>query len=293
MKKPILILLFLVFAKFISAQQPVDTVTEKALDAVDPAVIAKKAKAENNGSGTYMAVEIQPEFAGPGTLFQFISNNLHYPVNAAKNHIQGKVIVQFVVEITGEVNNVTVLRSVSPDLDEEPVRVIKFTTWHPGIQNGRKVRVRFALPITFSIATPPASNTTALNPSNNSSDADLLGQTGSGAKPENSYIDNQIFTAVENKPNYPGGWDKLNDYINLYLKQVHNQYEGNVVMQFVVEKDGTLSNLKILRGINPDADALAVTIMKNCTKFNPGMQNGHVVRCYYTIAMKFTVQPSE
>ena len=49
----------------------------------------------------------------------------------------------------------------------------------------------------------------------------------------------------------------------------------------------------MLRGINPDEDALAITIMKNADKFNPGMQNGYPVRCYYTVVLKFTAMPSE
>ena len=298
-------MLYMMLAIFAKAQQPVDTATEKALDAVDPTVILRKFEAEHKDTTNFTAVEIQASFAGPGTIFQFIANNLNYPANAAKNHIQGKVIIQFTVQTSGAVDKVTVLRSVSPDLDNEAVRVIKLSIWHPAVQNGRKIAVNFAIPITFKITQPVSNNviaesklatdTSAQETPKTTSDNDLLNQSNPQAtqKPDFSINPNIIFTAVENPPNYPGGSEKLHDYVDLYLKHVHNQYEGQEIVQFVVEKDGSLSNLKVLRGINPDADALAITIMKNCPKFNPGMQNGHVVRVYYTVALKFTTQPSE
>jgi len=95
-------------------------------------------------------VEQQPAF--PGNLNQFLRDNIHYPTVAQENGIQGKVIVQFVVEANGSISDVRVVRSVDPSLDKEAVRVVKsMPKWSPGKQNGQAVRVRFTLPVNFKL----------------------------------------------------------------------------------------------------------------------------------------------
>lgn len=99
------------------------------------------------------AVEEQPSFpGGQGALMAWLNDNIKYPVVAAENGIQGKVIVQFVVGKNGSISNVKVLRSVDPSLDKEAVRVVSnMPNWTPGKQNGASVNVRFTLPVTFRL----------------------------------------------------------------------------------------------------------------------------------------------
>lgn len=98
-------------------------------------------------------VEEQPSFpGGQGALMAWLTDNIKYPVVAAENGIQGKVIVQFVVGKNGSISNVKVLRSVDPSLDKEAVRVVSnMPNWTPGKQNGASVNVRFTLPVTFRL----------------------------------------------------------------------------------------------------------------------------------------------
>lgn len=98
-------------------------------------------------------VEEQPSFpGGQGALMAWLNDNIKYPVVAAENGIQGKVIVQFVVGKNGSISNVKVLRSVDPSLDKEAVRVVSnMPNWTPGKQNGASVNVRFTLPVTFRL----------------------------------------------------------------------------------------------------------------------------------------------
>ena len=98
-------------------------------------------------------VEEQPSFpGGQGALTAWLNDNIKYPVVAAENGIQGKVIVQFVVGKNGSISNVKVLRSVDPSLDKEAVRVVSnMPNWTPGKQNGASVNVRFTLPVTFRL----------------------------------------------------------------------------------------------------------------------------------------------
>ena len=77
---------------------------------------------------------------------------MKYPPIAAENGVQGRVIVQFVVEKDGSVTDVHVARSVDPSLDKEAVRVVKvMPKWIPGKQNGSAVRVKYTVPVLFKL----------------------------------------------------------------------------------------------------------------------------------------------
>ena len=98
-------------------------------------------------------VEERPSFpGGDAALMQWLSSNIKYPVIAAENGIQGRVVVQFVISKTGVIRDVKVLRGVEPSLDKEAVRVIRsMPRWTPGKQNNTPVNVRYTLPITFRL----------------------------------------------------------------------------------------------------------------------------------------------
>ena len=98
-------------------------------------------------------VEQMPSFpGGQGALMQWLSSNIKYPVIAAENGVQGRVIIQFVVEKDGSFSGVTVAKSVDPSLDKEAQRVVKsMPKWIPGKQNGSAVRVKYTVPVTFKL----------------------------------------------------------------------------------------------------------------------------------------------
>lgn len=98
-------------------------------------------------------VEENPSFpGGQAALMQWLNENIKYPVIAAENGIEGRVIVQFVVSKTGSISDVRVVRGVDPSLDKEAVRVVSnMPNWTPGRQNGTTVNVRFTLPVTFRL----------------------------------------------------------------------------------------------------------------------------------------------
>lgn len=98
-------------------------------------------------------VEQMPSFpGGQGALMQYIANNVRYPVNAQVNGVQGRVVVSLVVETDGSISNVEVVRSVSPELDQEAIRVVSnMPKWIPGKQNGKPIRVRYNVPVSFRL----------------------------------------------------------------------------------------------------------------------------------------------
>jgi periplasmic protein TonB len=83
-------------------------------------------------------------------LFDYIGRNLRYPDSAKANGVQGKVIVKFCVTRSGNVKNHEVIKSVSPELDAEALRVIKtITTFEPGYKDGKAISVWYEVPISF------------------------------------------------------------------------------------------------------------------------------------------------
>lgn len=101
----------------------------------------------------FHVVERTPSYPGGSkALTQYINSNINYPVDAEKNNIQGRVIVNFLVECDGSISNVYVAKSVHPSLDEEAIRVISsMPKWIPGRHDGNLARVRCSLPVSFNI----------------------------------------------------------------------------------------------------------------------------------------------
>lgn len=115
--------------------------------------IAQPEPPKEEENKVFDVVEEQPSFpGGQGALMQWLRDNIEYPVIAAENGIEGRVIVQFVVSKSGSISNVNVVRGVDPSLDKEAVRVVSnMPNWTPGKQNGTTVNVRYTLPVTFKL----------------------------------------------------------------------------------------------------------------------------------------------
>ena len=120
---------------------------------------APEAQPEPQDSRTevYESVDQMPEFpGGEMEMMKYLSQNIKYPENAAKNDIQGRVVLRFVVEKTGEIGEIKVLRSVDEELDAEAVRVVRsMPNFTPGRKNGKAVAVWYALPISFKLQGDP------------------------------------------------------------------------------------------------------------------------------------------
>ena len=111
----------------------------------------------NGPQDVYESVEQMPEFpGGMEEMMKFLQMNIQYPANAAKNNVEGRVILQFVVEKDGQIGDVKVARSVDPELDAEALRVVKsMPNFIPGRQDGKPVAVWYTLPISFKLQSKP------------------------------------------------------------------------------------------------------------------------------------------
>jgi protein TonB len=103
--------------------------------------------------------------------------------------------------------------------------------------------------------------------------------------------ENKVFTAVEQMPQFPGGESALYEYIGKNLRYppmaAENNIQGRVTVQFVVTKTGSIGEVKVLRGKDPDLDKEAVRVVKSLPKFIPGKMNGQAVNVWYTLPISF------
>lgn len=97
--------------------------------------------------------EVMPEFpGGEQAMMKFVSENVQYPEEAKEKEISGRVLVGFIVEKDGSVNEVKIVRGIGGGCDEEAVRVVKaMPKWKPGKQDGKTVRVSYTMPFFFKM----------------------------------------------------------------------------------------------------------------------------------------------
>lgn len=104
----------------------------------------------------------------------------------------------------------------------------------------------------------------------------------------------EIFTAVEQNPEFPGGQSEMYKFINSQIKYPaaaqRANVSGRVFVKFVVEKDGSIGNVEVLKGIGFGCDEEAIRVIKQMPKWNPGRQNGKNVRVYFTMPVFYQLE---
>ena len=110
-------------------------------------------------------------------------------------------------------------------------------------------------------------------------------------KPE---VATKVFDVVEEMPSFPGGSAALMSYLNSNTKYPvvaqENGVQGRVIISFVVERDGSISDVKVARSVDPSLDREAQRVVKSMPKWKPGKQNGSTVRVKYTVPVVFRLQ---
>lgn len=247
----------------------------------------------------YVTVDKMPEFPGGLNAQQrFIGQNLKYPVEAQEKGVEGRVTVRYVVKSTGDISDVVVIRGVHPSLDKEAVRVVKaMPKWIPGKQNGKVVDVYYTLPLIFKISGSKK------NFSEGEKDKDVMVAVGygtpkkegitlkeGGAEPS---VDNPFIT-VEDMPVFPGGESAMQKFVADNLKYPESAQkagiQGRVTVRFIVGKTGDISDVRVIRGIDPECDAEAVRMIQSMPKWTPGKQNGIAVPVYFTLPIVYRLK---
>ncbi|MBR0177034.1 MAG: M56 family metallopeptidase [Bacteroidales bacterium] len=239
-------------------------------------------KPENDS--IYQIVDEMPQYpGGEAAMMKFVANNVKYPQEAKDKEIQGRVFVSFVIEKDGSVNEVKVQRSIGGGCDEEAVRVIKgMPKWKPGKQEGKPVRVSYMMPINFKLSDG--------QPAKPSKKADAN-------KPDMKPDKNGVYQIVEEMPQFPSGETKMMEYIakNInYPQEARDKgIEGRVFIGMVIEKDGSVSNVRVLRGIGGCCDEEAVRVISSMPKWKPGKVGGEPVPVSYMLPVNFKLQEKQ
>ena len=111
---------------------------------------------------------------------------------------------------------------------------------------------------------------------------------------EEDVDEEQVFVSVEQMPEFPGGMEALRKYIADHIKYPEiakeNEIEGTVVVKFIINRDGTVSKVSVLRGVDPVLDSEAVRVVRTLPKFKPGMNCGCPVKVWFTLPVVFKLQ---
>lgn len=221
-------------------------------------------------------VEEMPNFpGGQQELMTFLSRNIKYPQVSIDNKEQGRVIVEFIVDKEGNITKPKVVRSITPELDAEALRVMSvMPKWTPGKQRGEAVKVRYTMPVMFRLGPDtPKEN------SNNS------GTQTPG--------DDTVFEIVEEMPNFPGGQPALMKYISENIQYPAEAKaageQGRVILQFIIDAEGNITQPRIVRSISPSLDQEAIRLVNNMGKWIPGKQRGKAVAVKYALPVNFTL----
>lgn len=224
----------------------------------------------------FTVVETPPQFAGgQDAMVEYLKKTIRYPDVARKNKVEGTVFVSFVVETNGQVSNVKTLRGIGSGCDEVAMKAVQdMPPWNPGKQRGKAVRVQYNLPVKFTL-TEGEKHSVYSEPE------------------QNKDVNNEVFAVVEQSPVFPGGDDARVAYVvnNIsYPAEAKSKgIQGTVYVTFVIEQDGSVSNVKVLRGVHPLLDKEAVRVIQSMPGWAPGKQRGKPVRVQFNMPVKFSL----
>lgn len=184
---------------------------------------------------------------------------------------------------------------VEPEREVERVKSsIKFTA--PVIKNDEEVKPDEELKTQDELMSTKTAIGTFDVKGNDDANGEILKAKDVIAEPEppKHEEENKVFDIVEQQPLFPGGPAALMKYLSENTKYPvvaqENGVQGRVTVQFVVEKDGSISDVHVLRGVDPSLDKEAVRVVKSMPRWTPGKQNGITVRVNYRVPVLFRLQ---
>lgn len=226
--------------------------------------------------------DIDPMYTGGShEMSRFIANSLRYPREAADNNIQGLVVYDFVVELDGSLSDFEIIHRAHPLLDAEALRIIKsMPAWRPAVHKGKNVRARQYVPMYFKL------NKNGYRAS-----------TASKRKVMPLDPNEEIFTIVDEMPQFPTGEEGLGKFISEYLRypaQAKEEgLEGRILCSFIIRKDGTVSNLEIVNGLDNELDSEALRVLSMMPKWSPGRNGDKAVNVKCILPIDFMIEDQQ
>lgn len=223
-------------------------------------------------------VDQTPEnYGGKEEFKRFIDEQLIYPEEELKNKIEGIVSIKFICDDKGEIKTYAVVKSVSPNIDKEAIRLFKLLLWHPAIKQTQAVAYESSINFPFNVS--------------------KYKKAVKRRNKENSNIYNlprdtsfQIFEKPEKQAVFLHGKDSLLRYIASELEYPQEakvkSIEGTVVLNFIIEPNGFITNINIEKFLGGGCQEEAIRVMSN-TIWIPAQVNGKNVRSKLSYSIVF------
>jgi len=196
----------------------------------------------------------------------------------------GNMVASFTVDEEGKVKNIKIIKMIDAASAAEFIRVLnKSPKWQPARRGGKPISIEIKYPMVFkaSLATQNRISKTHTYPES---------EPPKMAMPTNEKLpDDHIYNTVglEKKPDFPGGMMAFYEFITKNYRMPKTKgLTGSVYVAFVVEKDGSVSDIKVIRDIGHGTGEEAVRVLLKCPKWIPGEQNGKTVRVLYSLPIK-------
>ncbi|MBR5935821.1 MAG: TonB family protein [Bacteroidaceae bacterium] len=208
----------------------------------------------------------KPEFpGGVEALKKYLSENNKYPAQKSSSTVYQDV--SFFVEADGSLSDIHVVGGLNEQLDEEAIRLVSgMPKWIPATISGRQWRYFVTIPIAFDNM-----NMVVTRKDDNAS--------------------NLAYMVVEDFPEFPGGNEALLEFLrrNIMYPTIarENNIQGRVIVTFVVNRDGSISDAEVVKGVSPVLDREALRVISTMPHWKPGMQRGKPVRVKYTVPVNF------
>ncbi len=218
-----------------------------------------------------------PEFVGGEVaLYDFLRKNITYPKQALNNRTEGIVWIAFVIDTSGAVTDAFVRRGIGDGCNEEALRVVSsMPPWTPGMLNDHPVRTQFNIPVRFIL-----------------NDSLIVSDSAINAHGES---DVYSFPSPDSEASFPGGDKALNEYIKncmVYPAEARENNIGGVVnTSFVINEDGTVSDIKIRSGIGGGCNQEAVRIISSFPLWVPASKDGKPIPSLVTLPVQFNLRP--
>ena len=304
----------------VSFSLPIAFVLSENGDMVKPPKTQERppVKAEFNGQQVFLIVEEMPTFQG-GKIDDFrnwVQVNVKYPDLAKEKKISGTEYVSFIVDTTGRVVNPQIIRSADPILDAEILRVLcSAPLWTPGKQRGKLVNVFFSIPVKFVLegtnsdpskkgqVTVPDTAGTIMQAVSTVQGIASVSQVSDKSNGNAVYVEGirvtpnekQVFLIVEDMPKFKGGdvkkfvkWAQSN--VKYPAIAMENSISGTVEVSFIVNKEGKVEGVEVVKSIDPALDEAAINVVKSSPAWMPGKQRGKNVNVSLRIPIKFVLQ---
>lgn len=223
-------------------------------------------------------VEVMPEYiGGEEAMLQFLTSQTDYAeIETAAQSFGQQYIIKFIVGADGKLRDHAILRGIPTEMAEKALNIVKaMPDWKPGTVDGTPKDMLYAVALPFKVAKKEAV------PHSSKTESE-------GIKKE---VNGEIFQVVGTMPEFPGGVQELMKWIQQNLKYpktaAENGVQGRVVVEFVIEADGSVTDPVVTRSLDPSCDKEALRLINSMPKWKPGTKRGEPVRVKYTLPVQF------